>query len=321
VNRNIAKDRHGLPGYGISRQTLLTAAGAAFTKLDPRVELKNPVMFIVWCGTALCTLISLIGALGGSLPSGFTLQVIAWLWFTLLFANFAEGIAEAQGKARADSLRSMRNKVIAHLLDKEGRTRDLASAELRAGDLVVCEAGDLIPGDGEVVEGVASVDESAITGESAPVIREAGGDRSGVTGGTRVISDRIVVRITADPGSGFVDKMILMVENATRQKTPGEIALTILLASLSLIFLLSVVTLFPFAQYIADQSKAANVLNILKLTSLLVCLIPTTIGGLLSAIGISGVSRLMRKNVMALSAGPSRRRATSTCSSSTRRGR
>ena len=227
--------------------------------------------------------------------------MIAWLWFTLLFANFAEGIAEAQGKARADSLRSMRNAITAHLARGRGKAKDVRSSELRSGDLVVCEAGDLIPGDGEVVEGVASVDESAITGESAPVIREAGGDRSGVTGGTRVISDRIVIRITADPGEGFVDKMILMVENATRQKTPGEIALTILLASLTMIFLIAVVTLYPFSQYIANESKAANVLSILKLTTLLVCLIPTTIGGLLSAIGISGVSRLMRKNVMALS--------------------
>jgi len=294
-------DRKRLPGYGISRETLAKAALAAFAKLDPRVELRNPVMFIVWCGTVLCTLVAAIAWLGGSAPSGFTAQVIAWLWFTLVFANFAEGVAEAQGKARADSLRSMRNKVLAHVLEKDGSTRELPSAQLRSGDLVVCVAGDLIPGDGEVVEGVASVDESAITGESAPVIREAGGDRSGVTGGTRVLSDRIVVRITADPGQGFVDKMILMVENATRQKTPGEIALTILLASLTLIFLLSVVTLFPFAQYIAGQSKSPNALDILKLSSLLVCLIPTTIGGLLSAIGISGVSRLMRRNVMALS--------------------
>jgi K+-transporting ATPase ATPase B chain len=290
-----------LPGFGINRATLLKAALAAFAKLDPRVEFKNPVMFIVWVGTLLCTLISAAAWIGGSAPGSFTAQVIAWLWFTLVFANFAEGVAEAQGKARADSLRSMRNAIVARVLGSDGKIAERRSSELRSGDLVVCEAGDLIPGDGEVVEGIASVDESAITGESAPVIRESGGDRSGVTGGTRVISDRIVVRITADPGSGFVDKMILMVENATRQKTPGEIALTILLASLTIIFLIAVVTLYPFSQYIANESKSANVLSILKLTTLLVCLIPTTIGGLLSAIGISGVSRLMRKNVMALS--------------------
>jgi K+-transporting ATPase ATPase B chain len=290
-----------LPGFGISKKTILAATGAAFAKLDPRVEIKNPVMFIVWAGSLLCTIIAAAQWIGGISPSSFTVQVIAWLWFTLLFANFAEGIAEAQGKARADSLRSMRNAITAHLVNGGGKTKDVKSSELRSGDLVVCETGDLIPGDGEVVEGVASVDESAITGESAPVIREAGGDRSGVTGGTRVISDRIVIRITADPGEGFVDKMILMVENATRQKTPGEIALTILLASLTMIFLIAVVTLYPLSQYIANESRAPNVLSILKLVTLLVCLIPTTIGGLLSAIGISGVSRLMRKNVMALS--------------------
>jgi potassium-transporting ATPase ATP-binding subunit len=294
-------DKGRSPGYGISRKTLLSAAGAAFAKLDPRVEIKNPVMFIVWAGALLCTVVAAAQWIGGDAPGPFAIQVIAWLWFTLLFANFAEGVAEAQGKARADSLRSMRNSISAHRVVGGGGTEDVPSSALRAGDLVVCEAGDLIPGDGEVVEGVASVDESAITGESAPVIREAGGDRSGVTGGTRVISDRIVVRVSANPGEGFVDKMILMVENATRQKTPGEIALTILLASLTMIFLIAVVTLYPFSQYIANESKSPNVLSVLKLTTLLVCLIPTTIGGLLSAIGISGVSRLMRRNVMALS--------------------
>ncbi len=293
--------KKALPGYGISRKTLLSAALAAFAKLDPRVEFKNPVMFTVWAGSLLCTIAAAAEWIGGLPPSSFAVQVIAWLWFTLLFANFAEGIAEAQGKARADSLRSMRNAITAHLFNGGEKTKDVKSSELRSGDLVVCETGDLIPGDGEVVEGVASVDESAITGESAPVIREAGGDRSGVTGGTRVISDRIVIRITADPGEGFVDKMILMVENATRQKTPGEIALTILLASLTMIFLIAVVSLYPFSRYIANESKSMNALSLLKLVTLLVCLIPTTIGGLLSAIGISGVSRLMRKNVMALS--------------------
>jgi K+-transporting ATPase ATPase B chain len=280
---------------------LLAALGAAFRKLDPRVEIRNPVMFMVWLGSLLCTAVAVAEALGGKAPSGFTIQIILWLWFTLVFANFAESVAEVQGKARADSLRKMRKAVAAHRRGPDGAMVDVPSVELRAGDEVVCEAGDLIPGDGEVVEGIASVDESAITGESAPVIRESGGDRSGVTGGTRVISDRIVIRITAEPGNTFIDKMILMVENATRQKTPGEIALTILLAALSLIFLLAVVTLYPFSLYIAAQAKAPDALDILTLTALLVCLIPTTIGGLLSAIGISGVSRLIKKNVMALS--------------------
>ena len=287
--------------YGFTKEMIVAAVGAAFRKLDPRVEIKNPVMFMVWLGSLLCTVIAVAEGIGGKAPSGFTIQVILWLWFTLVFANFAESIAEVQGKARADSLRKMRKAVVAHRRRPDGATVDVPSVELRAGDEVVCEAGDIIPGDGEVVEGIASVDESAITGESAPVIRESGGDRSGVTGGTRVISDRIVVRITADPGNTFIDKMILMVENATRQKTPGKIALTILLAALSLIFLLAVVTLYPFSGYIAAQAKTPNVLSILTLTALLVCLIPTTIGGLLSAIGISGVSRLIRKNVMALS--------------------
>jgi K+-transporting ATPase ATPase B chain len=291
--------------YGFTRKMLLSAAGMAFRKLNPRVEAKNPVMFVVWIGTALCSAIALVQLAGGGrygpVPGSFELQVIAWLWFTLVFANFAESVAEVQGKARADSLRAMRDTVVARKLGPDGTTESVAASKLRSGDRVVCEAGDIIPGDGEVVEGVASVDESAITGESAPVIRESGGDRSGVTGGTKVLSDRIVIRITADPGSSFVDKMILMVENATRQKTPSEIALTILLAALTIIFLLAVATLYPFSAYIAAQSKSPNVLTVLILTSLLVCLIPTTIGGLLSAIGIAGVSRLMKSNLMALS--------------------
>jgi potassium-transporting ATPase ATP-binding subunit len=291
--------------YGFTRKMILAAVGMAFKKLDPRVEARNPVMFVVWIGTALCTAVALVQLAGGGkygpVPGPFEAQVIAWLWFTLVFANFAESVAEVQGKARADSLRAMRDTVIARRLRADGTTEGVAASALRSGDRVVCEAGDIIPGDGEVVEGVASVDESAITGESAPVIRESGGDRSGVTGGTKVLSDRIVIEITADPGSSFVDKMILMVENATRQKTPSEIALTILLAALTIIFLLAVVTLYPFSGYIAAQSKSPNVLTVLILTSLLVCLIPTTIGGLLSAIGIAGVSRLMKNNLMALS--------------------
>ena len=288
-------------GMVLSRRMLARALLAAFAKLDPRIEWKNPVMFIVWIGSALCTLIAVVEWVQGHPPSSFTVQVIAWLWLTLLFANFAESIAEIQGRARADSLRTMRKSVLAHRLDLKAHPVDVPSGELRSGDVVLCAAGDMIPGDGEVIEGIASVDESAITGESAPVIRESGGDRSGVTGGTRIISDRILVRISSDPGNSFIDRMIAMVENATRQKTPGEIALSILLASLSLIFVLSVATLWPFSQFIANQSKAANPLTVLSLAALLVCLIPTTIGGLLSAIGISGVSRLMRKNVMALS--------------------
>jgi K+-transporting ATPase ATPase B chain len=287
--------------YGFTGRMLLAAAVSAFRKLDPRVEIRNPVMFIVWVGALLCSLVALAEGFAGQGPTGFTLQVIAWLWFTLVFANFAESVAEVQGRARADSLRGMRKTVIAHRRGADGLVAEVPSLELRSGDLVVCVAGDIIPGDGEVVEGIASVDESAITGESAPVIRESGGDRSGVTGGTRVISDRIVVRITADPGHSFIDTMILMVENATRQKTPGEIALTILLAALSIIFLLAVVTLYPFAAFVTAQAGGENRLSILVLTALLVCLIPTTIGGLLSAIGISGVSRLIKRNVMALS--------------------
>ena len=287
--------------YGFTSRMIAAAIGSAFRKLDPRVEIRNPVMFIVWVGALLCTVVAIGEAISGIRPTGFTLQVIAWLWFTLVFANFAESIAEVQGKARADSLRKMRKAVVARKREADGTIVIAHSSDLRLGDVIICEAGDIIPIDGEVIEGIASVDESAITGESAPVIRESGGDRSGVTGGTRVISDRIVIRVTADPGNTFIDKMILMVENATRQKTPGEIALTILLAALTIIFLLAVVTLYPFAGFIAERAGGKNELSILILTALLVCLIPTTIGGLLSAIGISGVSRLIRKNVMALS--------------------
>ncbi|MCE5256351.1 MAG: potassium-transporting ATPase subunit KdpB [Spirochaetaceae bacterium] len=296
-------DKSKKKGYSFTKDMLFSALGSAFRKLDPRIEAKNPVMFIVWVGTVLCTVISVVGIIQGTNASSwsFELQIIIWLWFTLIFANFAESAAEVQGKARANSLRAMRDTVVARKIGANGTIVKIPSSKLRKGDNVVCEAGDIIPGDGEVVEGVASVDESAITGESAPVIREAGGDRSGVTGGTRVLSDRIVIRITADPGAGFVDKMIAMVENATRQKTPSEIALSILLSSLSIIFLLAVTTLYPFSSFIAAESKAPNILSIIELTSLLVCLIPTTIGSLQSAIGISGVSRLMQKNVMALS--------------------
>jgi len=284
-----------------SLPVLSRAAGMAFAKLDPRVEIRNPVMFMVWIGAVFITVVYAADSLRGVLD-GFNLQIAIWLWFTVLFANFSESLAEIQGKARADSLRAMRTKTIARrLTNGDGREEKVASAELRLGDRVVCEAGDVIPGDGEVVQGIASVDESAITGESAPVIRESGGDRSAVTGGTRVISDRIVVRITSEQGKTFVDRMIGLVENATRQKTPGEIALLILLSAFSIIFLAAVGTLWFFADYSARQSGTAVFITTAVLFALLVCLIPTTIGGLLSAIGISSVSRLIKKNVLALS--------------------
>jgi len=281
------------------------AAGMAFRKLDPRVQVRNPVMFMVWIGSLFITVVFVANlfrpvAAGGGFD-GFNLQIAIWLWFTVLFANFSESMAEIQGKARADTLRAMRTKTMARRLANGRGEEPVASALLKIGDRVVCEAGDVIPGDGEVVEGIASVDESAITGESAPVIRESGGDRSAVTGGTRVISDRIVVRITAEQGKTFVDRLIRLVENATRQKTPGEIALLILLSAFSIIFLAAVGTLWFFAKYSADQSKTEVFITSAVLFALLVCLIPTTIGGLLSAVGISSVSRLIKKNVLALS--------------------
>jgi potassium-transporting ATPase ATP-binding subunit len=276
------------------------AAGMAFQKLDPRVEIKNPVMFMVWIGSLFISIVFIAGLIRGSFD-GFNLQIALWLWFTVLFANFSESLAEIQGKARTDSLRAMRSKTVARRLSRDGGEEKVPSLELRLGDRVVCETGDIIPGDGEVVEGIASVDESAITGESAPVIRESGGDRSAVTGGTRVISDRIVVRITAEQGKTFVDRMIGLVENATRQKTPGEIALQILLSAFSVIFLAAVGTLWFFSDYSVKQSGSTVFITTAVLFSLLVCLIPTTIGGLLSAIGISSVSRLLKKNVLAMS--------------------
>ncbi len=284
-----------------SLPVLARATGMAFRKLDPRGEIRNPVMFMVWIGSVFISLVFILDAFRG-LYNGFNLQIAIWLWFTVLFANFSESLAEIQGKARADSLRAMRTKTIARrLLNGSGREEKVPSIELRLGDRVVCETGDTIPGDGEVVEGIASVDESAITGESAPVIRESGGDRSAVTGGTKVISDRIVVRITAEQGKTFVDRLIGLVENATRQKTPGEIALLILLSAFSIIFLAAVGTLWFFSDYSAKQSGSTVFITTAVLFALLVCLIPTTIGGLLSAIGISSVSRLIKKNVLALS--------------------
>ena len=268
----------------------------SFRKLDPRVQWKNPVMFVVFVGSIVTSIITLIHF------SGFNLQLTLWLWFTVLFANFAEALAEGRGKAQAAALRKMRTTTMARRLS--GKVEEqLAAEELKKGDLVVCEAGDIIPGDGEVIEGIASVDESAITGESAPVIRESGGDRSAVTGGTRVISDRVLIRITSDPGNTFIDRMISLVEGARRQKTPNEIALGILLVSLTVLFVLAVFTLPAFAHYSesAAQQKGAVDVSIPVLIALLVCLIPTTIGGLLSAIGISGIDRLVRRNVLATS--------------------
>ena len=275
---------------------LRIAVADAFRKLDPRVQWRNPVMFLVFLGALATTVFSF-----GSLTL-FNIQIAAWLWFTVLFANFAEAIAEGRGKAQTATLRRMRTTTMARRM-RRTKEEQIPASDLHKGDLVICEAGDVIPSDGDVVEGIATVDESAITGESAPVIRESGGDRSAVTGGTRVTSDRIVIRITTDPGNTFLDRMISMVEGASRKRTPNEIALGILLISLTLVFILAVATLPLFAGFcerMAGQEGAIN-LTLPVLVSLLVCLIPTTIGGLLSAIGISGIDRLMQRNVLATS--------------------
>jgi K+-transporting ATPase ATPase B chain len=273
------------------------AAAESLRKLDPRVVARNPVMFVVEVGSLLTTILWLRDRIfhpAGAAPGWFTLTVSIWLWFTVVFANFAEAVAEGRGKAQADTLRRMRREIKARKL-VAGREVSVDASALRKGDMVVVEAGQMIPGDGEIVEGIASVDESAITGESAPVIRESGGDRSAVTGGTRVLSDRIVIRIGVDPGESFLDRMIALVEGAARQKTPNEIALHILLVGLTLVFLLACVTLVPLARHSSISLTATAVV------ALLVCLIPTTIGGLLSAIGIAGMDRLLRKNVLAMS--------------------
>ena len=271
------------------REILAQAIVDSFKKLDPRVQIRNPVMFVVLIGTVV--------TFGESIahPGLFDWSITIWLFLTLIFANFAEAMAEGRGKAQADTLRKMRSDTEARKLLPDGSEQLVAAAALSKGDLVVCEAGDLIPSDGEIVEGIASVDESAITGESAPVIRESGGDRSAVTGGTKVLSDRIVVRVTAEPGHTFLDRMITLVEGANRQKTPNELALTILLAVLTIIFIPVVVTLQPFGNY------AGATVSVVILVSLLVCLIPTTIGALLSAIGIAGMDRLVQRNVLAMS--------------------
>ncbi|MET7974397.1 potassium-transporting ATPase subunit KdpB [Streptomyces mirabilis] len=280
----------GRVGAGLfDPKQLLKSLPDAFRKLDPRVMIKSPVMFVVLVGSVLTTVFSFKDP-----GDWFGWAISAWLWLTVIFANLAEAVAEGRGKAQADTLRKAKTDTVARRLT--GSTEEqVPGTELRVGDLVVCEAGDIIPGDGDVVEGVAFVDESAITGESAPVIRESGGDRSAVTGGTKVLSDRIVIKITTKPGETFIDRMIALVEGAARQKTPNEIALNILLASLTIVFLLAVATLPPFADY------AGTHLTMVVLVALLVCLIPTTIGALLSAIGIAGMDRLVQRNVLAMS--------------------
>lgn len=285
------KPSEGRVGAGLfDPRQLIKSLPEALRKLDPRVMVKSPVMFVVWIGSALTTAFSFQDP-----GDWFGWTISAWLWLTVVFANLAEAVAEGRGKAQADTLRKAKTDTVARRLLTDGSEEQVPGTELRIGDLVVCETGDVIPGDGDVVEGVASVDESAITGESAPVIRESGGDRSAVTGGTKVLSDRIVIQITAKPGETFIDRMINLVEGAARQKTPNEIALNILLASLTIVFLLAVATLPPFADY------AGTHLTMVVLVALLVCLIPTTIGALLSAIGIAGMDRLVQRNVLAMS--------------------
>jgi K+-transporting ATPase ATPase B chain len=273
------------------------ALADSFVKLDPRLMAKNPVMFVVEIGSVLTTFIwlhDLLTKAAGAAPAWFTGQVALWLWFTVLFANFAEALAEGRGKAQAAALRGMRQETVARKR-VNGREERVPASSLRRGDEVVVEAGELIPGDGEVIEGIASVDESAVTGESAPVIRESGGDRSAVTGGTKVLSDRVVVRISANPGESFLDRIIGLVEGAKRQKTPNEVALAVLLAGMTIIFLVACVTLVPFGIYSGLR------FSVTVIVALLVCLIPTTIGGLLSAIGIAGMDRLIRHNVIPMS--------------------
>jgi K+-transporting ATPase ATPase B chain len=285
-----ARDRHPLPRRSLFDPAIVRPAVLeSLRKLDPRVQARNPVMFVVEVGSVLTTVIALRDT------DGYAGLVAAWLWFTVLFANFAEAMAEGRGKAQAASLRKTRQETVAVRRRPDGTAEEVPSTALTVGDLVVVAAGMVIPGDGDVVEGIAAVDESAITGESAPVVRESGGDRSAVTGGTRVLSDEIVVRITAKPGESFLDRMIALVEGSSRQKTPNEIALSILLAGLTIIFLLAVVSLQPFSIYSSAEQP------VVVLVALLVCLIPTTIGGLLSAIGIAGMDRLVQRNVLAMS--------------------
>jgi K+-transporting ATPase ATPase B chain len=283
------------------RALIGAAVKDSFRKLHPRAEMRNPVMFVCWVGALITSVLFGIDLIKGVFP-GFEFEISLWLWFTVLFANFAEAVAEGRGKAQAESLKKGRTQLMARLLENN-KERLVSATTLKKGDIVTCEANDIIPSDGEVIEGIASVDESAITGESAPVIRESGGDRSAVTGGTRVISDRIVIRITAEPGSTFIDKMIALIEGAKRQRTPNEIALSIVLAGLTVIFLLAVATLKFFADYsgTAANQDLSGIVTVPVLIALLVCLIPTTIGGLLSAIGIAGIDRLVKQNVIAKS--------------------
>src|SRR6202140_1541887 len=278
----------------LDRNIMVPALIESLTKLDPRWQARNPVMFVVEVGSVITTIIFIAGLFRGASDSLFVGQITLWLCFPPVFANFPEAPAEGRGKAQAATLRRARTDTIARRL-VAGKEERVPSSQLRKGDLVVCEAGDIVPGDGDVIEGIASIDESAITGESGPVIPEAGGDRSAVTGGTKVLSDRIVVQISANPGETFLDRMIHLVESASRRKTPNEIALNILLAALTIIFMIAVVTLQPFAIY------AGTSVTITVLIALLVCLIPTTIGALLSAIGIAGIDRLLQRNVIALS--------------------
>lgn len=283
------------------KEILLNAIKDSFKKLHPITQMKNPVMFVVYICAASTTLMFLRDCFTVGF-SGFTFQIALWLWFTTLFANFAEALAEGRGKAQAEALKKTRTNTIARKI-KDGKEYAVNANELRVGELVVCEMGDTIPGDGEVVEGIASVDESAITGESAPVIRESGGDRSAVTGGTKVLSDRIIIKITSEQGNSFIDRMIALVEGAKRQKTPNEIALSILLSGMTIIFLLAAITIKPFVSFAETASgiTSPSVVSVIILIALLVCLIPTTIGGLLSAVGISGIDRLVRRNVIAKS--------------------
>ena len=295
-------------GFLFERKMVLEAAVAAFRKLNPLEQMRNPVMFVVYVGSILTSVLLVHALTGhGAVQAPFILGVTLWLWFTVLFANFAEALSESRNRAQAAALRRSRRDITAKKLESETYTPanpaflPVSAASLRKGDAVLVEAGDFVPGDGEVVEGVASVDESAITGESAPVIREAGGDFSSVTGGTRVLSDWLVVRITANPGETFLDRMIGMVEGATRQKTPNEIALTILLVAMTIIFLLATATLLPYSLYSVAVAHVGRPVRITVLVALLVCLIPTTIGALLSAIGIAGMGRMLQANVIATS--------------------
>ena len=279
-----------------SKDIMLSAIKDSFKKLNPKITVKNPVMFVVEIGSVITTAIFIKDLFIHDFQSiSFVFQITLWLWFTVLFANFAESISEGRGKAQADSLRRTKTEVIARLFKEDGKEEKIKASMLRKGDIVIAESGDTIPADGEIIEGIASVDESAITGESAPVIRESGGDRSAVTGGTKVLSDKIIIRVTSNPGENFIDKMISLVEGASRQKTPNEIALNILLVMLTAIFLVVVVTLVPMAGYFHGY------ISPVILVALLVCLIPTTIGALLSAIGISGMDRLVKHNVIAMS--------------------